>query len=267
MGMYMRERSKNKPFMLILSVLVAFLFGSMIYFAVVKQVRNLLMSLCSALLVIPFFLIGEYILKIEIVPIIEVLLTFLIAGGVILGPCFDFYFKYPWWDDMLHGLSGSIFFFFGVAFMRKVSKMSYEENIVPYLIGGFFFCIGILFLWEMFEYMGTELLHLDMQEDKIINSFHSFYLAGSHNFVIDIDNITQTIIYYGDGRSITIDGYLDIGLYDTLDDMLIGMIGSLISMFALILSKAFHWNADKYLVPHVIIPTSCGTMMVEHSSE
>lgn len=260
---YAKERMKNKCFMIMLLIFTAFAFSSMIYFAVIKQIRNMLLALVCTLLAIPVFVIGEYVLKLEIVPFIELLLLMLITGGVLLGPCYDWYFKFPWWDDFLHGLSGTIFMCFGVAIMEKVSRRDFKDNAATCLIGGFFFCLGILFLWEMFEYFGTTFLHLDMQEDCLIYSFDSFFLAGSHNEVMSINDITKTIIYYGDNQSIILDGYLDIGLYDTLNDLLVGMLGAIAGVVVLAVNKALHKSLEKYIIPKSLTPTNTETVLTD----
>ncbi len=260
---YAKERIKNKCFMIMLFIFMTFAFSSMIYFAIIKQIRNMLLALVCTLLAIPVFIIGEYVLKLEIVPFIELLLLILITGGVLLGPCYDWYFKFTWWDDFLHGLSGTIFMCFGVAIMEKVSQRDFKDNTATCLTGGFFFCLGILFLWEMFEYFGTTFLHLDMQEDCLIYSFDSFFLAGSHNEVMSIDGITKTIIYYGDNQSIVLDGYLDIGLYDTLNDLLIGMLGAIAGVVVLAINKALHRSLEKYIIPKRLTPTNTETVLTD----
>lgn len=262
---YTKDRIKDKGFIILLIVFVLFAFSSMIYFAIIRQIRNMLLALLCALLAIPVFIIGEYVLKLEIVPFIELLLLTLIAGGVLLGPCYDWYFKFPWWDDFLHGLSGSIFLCFGVSIMEKVSRRNFKDNVFTCLTGGFFFCLGILFLWEMFEYFGTSFFHLDMQEDCLIYSFDSFFLAGSHNEIMSIDGITKTIIYYGDNQSITLDGYLDIGLYDTLNDLLVGMIGAIISVIVLAINKVLHKSLEKYIIPKSLTPINTDTILTDLS--
>ena len=64
-----------------------------------------------------------------------------------------------------------------------------------------------------------------MQEDMLINGFNSFLLTGTHNKSFLVDGIVKTVIYYGDGQQIVLDGYLDIGLYDTLNDMVVCILG------------------------------------------
>ena len=101
----------------------------------------------------------------------------------------------------------------------------------------------------MFEYVGTTFLGMDMQEDTIIYNIRSFLLAGSHNDIVEINGITQTIIYYGDGQQYVIDGYLDIGLYDTLNDMLVCLIGALALPVLIVIGSLFGKKPEKFIVP------------------
>ena len=41
-----------------------------------------------------------------------------------------------------------------------------------------------------------------------------------------IDNIKETIINYGDGKQITLPGYLDIGIFDTMKDHFVAFCGA-----------------------------------------
>ena len=95
------------------------------------------------------------------------------------------------------------------------------------------FSLAVAVLWEMFEYAAYAFAGIDMQEDMIVDGFSSYLLSGSHNQTVTIDGITQTIIHYGDGQTYVIEGYLDIGMYDTLNDMLVCTIGCF--LFALLL--------------------------------
>ena len=45
------------------------------------------------------------------------LLSFLIIGSL-LGSCYDFYFRIPFWDTLLHALSGFLFACIGYAFCK-----------------------------------------------------------------------------------------------------------------------------------------------------
>ena len=87
--------------------------------------------------------------------------------------------------------------------------------------------IGVL--WEFFEYGGDKLLNFDMQKDTVIKTISSvnFNPSGENKAVIN-DDIGKTIIYDRDGNILaTIDnGYLDIGINDTMKDLFVNFIGA-----------------------------------------
>lgn len=78
----------------------------------------------------------------------------------------------------------------------------------------------------MFEYAAYAFFGIDMQEDMLIDGFSSYFLMGTHNATEVIDGITQTVIYYADGTKVILGGYLDVGLFDTLNDMLVCLMGA-----------------------------------------
>ncbi len=155
------------------------------------------------------------------------LLLFLILGSL-LGSCYNFYFRIPFWDILLHGLSGFLFAFIGYAICKLLFPKSENSTILPYLLVGIMFSLSVGVLWELFEAGATALLAVDMQEDSLVHEIKSFYLSGTHGYAIQIDDITKTVIHYGGGRTLTLDGYLDLGLSDTLSDMAICLLGNLL---------------------------------------
>ena len=69
-------------------------------------------------------------------------------------------------------------------------------------------------------------------------------------------NIENTTIYYnenGNLKNYAIQGYLDIGLNDTMEDLLVNFIGaSIFSIFGYLYVK----NRNKYKIVEGFIPTS-----------
>ena len=69
------------------------------------------------------------------------------------------------------------------------------------------------------------LFHMDMQKDTIISSITSVMLDPTNrNIPITIDNITSVAV---NGQDLGFNGYLDIGLYDTMEDLFVNFIGAL----------------------------------------
>ena len=70
----------------------------------------------------------------------------------------------------------------------------------------------------------------DMQKDTIVESISSVSLNESgENVAIHVDDITSSTITTSDNTTYVInDGYLDIGLIDTMEDLAVNFIGAVI---------------------------------------
>ena len=65
-----------------------------------------------------------------------------------------------------------------------------------------------------------------MQKDTIIHTINSVVLdPGGHNVPYTIKNITDVAV---NGQSLGLDGYLDIGLLDTMMDLLVNFVGAFV---------------------------------------
>ncbi len=88
--------------------------------------------------------------------------------------------------------------------------------------------IGVI--WEFFE-CGMDLFFgMDMQKDFIVQKFSSVTLdpqqAGA---LIRLKDIVETVIRTGGGDTWTVSGgYLDIGLLDSMKDLLVNLIGAVV---------------------------------------
>ena len=84
--------------------------------------------------------------------------------------------------------------------------------------------IGVL--WEFFEFGVDNFLGMDMQKDVVINEIRSVSLDPTKtNTVIAVSDINEVVI---NGKELGVGGYLDIGLYDTMKDLLVNFLGAVI---------------------------------------
>ena len=83
--------------------------------------------------------------------------------------------------------------------------------------------------WEFFEFTMDQLFQLDMQKDYIVKTIGSVTLDPTHSQIpVKVKNITKTVIYTASGRTVTIEGgYLDIGIIDTMKDLMVNFVGAL----------------------------------------
>ena len=105
--------------------------------------------------------------------------------------------------------------------------------------------IGVL--WEVVEFSSDILLKTDAQNDFVIRRFSSVELNKKKNgHAIIVDNIDHTDIYYinnGKMDKIVVDGYLDIGIIDTMKDLIVNLCGAI---FFSILFILYMGNNKKY---------------------
>ncbi|SFG73216.1 hypothetical protein SAMN05216356_12215 [Oribacterium sp. WCC10] len=149
--------------------------------------------------------------------------------GHAMGYCFGLYMRFPWWDNMMHCTEGFLFTLFGYYYLSigdEGSKKARIRNIVFAISLSIFIAV----LWEITEYMVDKVWLLDMQKDVFVSRIDSYLLAGNTGAIESIENIGEVTV----GGQI-LPGYIDIGLIDTMDDLIMALVGSVVfSVYALI---------------------------------
>ncbi len=183
--------------------------------------------LCLTLFLAPTFL--EKRLKIDLPSTLEIIILLFIFSAEILGEIHNYYTKVPYWDTILHTLNGFLFSATGFSLLDIINRDSrFKFQLSPFYLALVAFCFSMTIgvLWEFFEFGCDILLSTDMQKDYIINTISSVKLNPSgENVPIVIENIKSTAI---NGSALDFVGYLDIGLYDTMKDLLVNFIGAVI---------------------------------------
>ena len=101
-------------------------------------------------------------------------------------------------------------------------------NLSPLFVAMVAFCFSMTIgvLWEFVEYFADNVLLLDMQKDTVIHTIRSVALdPTATNTVVSIEGITDVVV---NGQSLGLGGYLDIGLHDTMEDLLVNFIGAVV---------------------------------------
>lgn len=249
---YINELLKNRKAVLITLVLYTiFCIVSAIVLLATSHHQNALYCILSLLIAIVALFV-EYSLKLRI-PFVLFVSFLLVPTGALLGNSFDCYTLYPWLDDLLHAISGFLFACFGFSLAQIfIGEVDTTKQFVGGLLIGFVFSLAAGLIWEMFEYAGSVFLGIDMQADSIVNEINSFLLSGSHYETVEINGITQTIIYYENGQNIIIDGYLDLGLNDTLFDMFVCVVGAITYLILLTIGYIKNKKIFKIFCPEIL---------------
>lgn len=240
---------EHKSILVIFIIYLLFLSSSSVYFFIVRRIRDAFMCLCF-MLIVPAFFIVQQILKVEFGPIFIGTCLF-IAIGAILGACFDFYHKIPIFDDVLHTVSGFIFSCLGFSVVESFfGKADNKRKFIGSIVLGAIFSLAIGLIWELFEFGMNVFFGFDMLGDTIIPRFNSYLLSGTHNIYVSITEITKTIIEYGNNEVYIINGgYLDLGGLDSMMDMFVCLVGSVIFLILTRLSYSFFPKFNKLLLP------------------
>ena len=184
-----------------------------------------LCALTLVLLIMPSLI--QINLKIELPTALEIIMLLFIFAAEILGEIQAYYEKIPMWDTVLHTLNGFLMAAIGFALvdiLNRNKKISFQLSPAFLAVVAFCFSMTIGVIWEFFEFGMAQIFHLDMQKDTIVNTIYSVMLdpAGG-NHVVGVTGIRDVAV---NGESLGLGGYLDIGLLDTMEDLLVNFIGA-----------------------------------------
>ena len=177
------------------------------------------------LFMLPFFIQKNF--GIRLPSTLEIIILLFIFAAEILGELQSYFIQYPYWDTMLHTTNGFLCAAVGfslIDILNRDAKIKFTLSPVYVALAAFCFSMTIGVLWEFFEFGMDRLFHMDMQKDTIVHTISSVMLDPTNsNIPITIDGITSVAV---NGRDLGFTGYLDIGLYDTMEDLFVNFIGA-----------------------------------------
>jgi hypothetical protein len=177
------------------------------------------------LFILPFFIQQNF--GIQLPTTLEIIILLFIFAAEILGELEGYFITYPNWDTMLHTTTGFLCAATGFALidiLNRNSRIKFQLSPIYVALAAFCFSMTVGVLWEFFEFGMDRLFHLDMQKDTVVQSITSVMLDPTNsNTPITIDGIHSVAV---NGNDLGFDGYLDIGLYDTIEDLFVNFIGA-----------------------------------------
>lgn len=215
------------------SFMVYFVLRLLVIIVLVLQIFNrnyenvFLCVLTLLLLVVPSFV--QITMKVELPTTLEIIILVFIFAAEILGEIREFYLVFPFWDTVLHTLNGFLAAAIGfsmVDLLNRSEKLVFKLSPLFTAIVAFCFSMTIGVIWEFFEFGMDRLIGYDMQKDTVIHTIRSVMLdPEGRNIPTEISNITKVVI---NGKDLGLAGYLDIGLMDTMKDLMVNFVGALI---------------------------------------
>lgn len=140
--------------------------------------------------------------------LMETLFVSFAFSSLILGDVVDFYGKFPWWDDLLHGISGVMLGIVGygiINIFNRIQGNSIKYSPVFVSIWVVCFALALGALWEIMEFITDGLFGLNSQQ----------FLEGSGTF-----DSTRPL----EGHEALRDTMMDL-ILDFLGSLLIAVVG------------------------------------------
>ncbi len=226
-ALYMELREHRSSF------IVYFTLRALVIVMLILQLLNrnyenvFLCGLTLLLLVAPSLV--QITFKVELPTTLEIIILIFIFAAEILGEISEFYLMFPFWDSVLHTLNGFLAAAIGFSLtdlLNRSERTVFNLSPVFTAIVAFCFSMTIGVVWEFFEFGMDQIGGYDMQKDTVVHAIRSVTLdPEGHNVPYVIDHITDTAV---NGMELGLGGYLDIGLIDTMQDLLVNFIGALI---------------------------------------
>jgi len=246
-----KANKKSMTIYLILRILVTI---CMIRELMLGNLQNTLLCIYSLLLfLLP--LIVEKKFKVNLPSTLEIIILLFIFSAEILGEINNFYGKFEHFDAILHTLNGFLAASVGFSLVYLLNENISAFKLSPFFVSLVAFCFSMTIgvVWEFFEYGMDQVFNLDMQKDSYIEKINTVELNEiKSNKVVNIDEIGTVILYDKYNNKITtMNAYLDIGLVDTMEDLIVNFIGAVtFSIFGYFYTKNKEKNklVDKFII-------------------
>lgn len=229
---------------------------------ILSFIRGAYSNVFLCLLTLVLFLIPFWInekLNIDIPNVLEIIIFLFIFSAEILGEINNFYGNIPYWDTILHTLNGFLCAAIGFSLIDILNNSErFHITLSPVFVALVAFCFSMTIgvLWEFFEFGADQLFRTDMQKDRIIQTISTVELEpDGKNKPVVVDNIDKTLIYSTKNgetvETVIKGGYLDIGIIDTMKDLIVNFIGAVVFST---LGYFYIHNRDKYKFAENFIP-------------
>ena len=194
---------------------------------IVGNYENLVLCVLTLVLFcVPMFI--DRRLGIDLPPALETIIYCFIFSAEILGEVNSYYTRIPSWDTMLHTLNGFLMAAIGFALVdifNRSEKFTFKLSPLFLAVVAFCFSMTVGVLWEFFEFFMDTRFATDMQKDWIVHTIHSvMFQPDGLNIVVH--KPIESLVVNGEDWIAKYGGYIDIGLIDTMKDLIVNFIGA-----------------------------------------
>lgn len=221
-----KDKNKDKKILAVYIILRVFVILVMIPQFIHGNYNNVFLCLLTLIL----FFIPSFVnkrLNISLPGPLEIIILLFIVAAEILGEVGEYYINIPHWDTMLHTVNGFLMGAIGfsmIDILNQNDKFHFKTTPLFVAVVAVCFSMTIGVLWEFFEFSMDVFFNTDMQKDTILNAISSVNInPDGRNQAIKVIVDSEVI----NGGEYSFNGYLDIGLYDTMKDLIVNFIGAI----------------------------------------
>lgn len=178
------------------------------------------------------FLLPAFVQKtfnVELPSALEIIVLIFIFAAEILGELAEYYVRFSIWDTLLHTTTGFLAAAMGLSLIDLLNRSDrFQIKLSPFFVAIVSFCFSMTVgvLWEFFEFAMDVFFQTDMQKDTVLHAISSVSLhPDGKNIPVILENIESVAV---NGSELGLGGYLDIGLYDTMKDLVVNFIGAVV---------------------------------------
>ncbi len=190
--------------------------------------RTPLTLLTMLMILLPWMF--ERVFRCRIVTAMYLIMTFY-SLGLLIGHCYNMFEVLHGWDKFLHILGGVVFAVIGFYIFEYLSDWSCDKRLIV-AIFALCFSVMVSLLWEFLEFGSDMIFNTDSQNDTVITQLNSYWLNPNVGEVGRI-KVEEVMV---NGAKMNWGGYLDIGLIDTMLDLLLETFGALVTSVIFLIS-------------------------------
>lgn len=152
-------KTERNIYLTFTGIIQVILGASLVYFFLIRDFFNVfLTALVFMLNLFPVFLSRRY--KIFVPPEFQLLVIVFIFATIFLGSVFDLYYKFNWWDTVLHMLSGFLLGLIGFVVLFVLNRLNHiPREMKPFFICFFAvtFAVFLGVIWEIYEFIQDQI--------------------------------------------------------------------------------------------------------------
>lgn len=116
-----------------------------------------------------------------------------IFGSLFLGSAFGFYYRFWWWDILLHGFSAILLGIIGllmVWILNHNEKVDISLNPLFICIFSFSFAVAMGVLWEIYEFAVDSFIGANMQKSGLVDTMWDLIIDSLRALIVSISAYT-----------------------------------------------------------------------------